>query len=332
MSTNCFDEAPEIIKEYLVYMNVVKGKSAATVNEYYFDLRSFFRYLKIRHGLVPKDTEMTEISIEDINLNFIKTVTLNDAYEFLNYMKSARGNGAAARSRKVSSISSYFNYLTNKKMYLSFNPMEELETPKQGKRLPKYLTLEQCYDLLNAVDGPYKERDYCILVLFLNCGMRLSELCSINYNSIQDGKLRIIGKGDKERTIYLNEACLNAIEEYMKVRPNDGLKDKYALFISRQNKRLSPKSVQAMVNKYLDKIGLGGQGYSVHKLRHTAATLMYQYGGVDIRILKDILGHENLGTTEIYTHISESQLEAASNANPLSKIKPNTKQKDGKKE
>lgn len=320
MSISCFEDAPEIINDYLRYISVVKGKSLNTVNEYYLDLRNFFRFLKIDHKLVNKDTPLTEIKIDDIDIDFVKSITLNDAYKFLSYMKSERNNSATTRCRKISSISSFFKYLTNKKMLLTFNPMEELEMPKQSKRLPKYLTLEQCYDLLNAVDGPYKERDYCILILFLNCGMRLSELCSINYNDIQGNKLKIIGKGDKERELYLNDACLNAINEYMKFRPNDGIKDKYALFISRQNKRISPKSVQAMVNKYIEKIGLGGQGYSVHKLRHTAATLMYRYGGVDIRVLKDILGHENLGTTEIYTHISDLQMQTAINSNPLSNV------------
>lgn len=325
MSVNWSSESPAIIKDYLIYMSVVKGKSKSTVDEYYLDLRTFFRYLKIKYGLVESDTQFKDIMIDDIDISFVKKVSLNDAYEFLNYTINERNNNAATRSRKVSSISSFFKYLTNKKMYLSFNPMEDLEQPKQGKRLPKYLTLEQCYDLLNSVDGPFKERDYCILVLFLNCGMRLSELCSIDYNSIQDKKISIIGKGNKERKIYLNDACINAIQEYMKVRPIDGVKDKYALFLSRHNKRISPKTVQAMVNKYLDKIGLGGQGYSVHKLRHTAATLMYQYGGVDIRVLKDILGHENLGTTEIYTHISDIQMEEAAKSNPLSNIKRKSK-------
>lgn len=325
MSVNWMDESPAIIKEYLIYMGVVRGKSKSTVDEYYLDLRTFFRFLKMKYGLVQIDTQFTDIKIDDIDIDFIKKVTLNDAYEFLNYTMAERNNNASTRSRKVSSISSYFKYLTNKKVYLSFNPMEDLEAPKQGKRLPKYLTLEQCYDLLNAVDGIYKERDYCILVLFLNCGMRLSELCSINYNSIKDNQLTILGKGNKERKIYLNEACITAINEYMKVRPSEGVQDKYALFISRHNKRISPKTVQAIVNKYLDKIGLGGQGYSVHKLRHTAATLMYQHGGVDIRVLKDILGHENLGTTEIYTHVSDNQMESAINANPLSGVKYKTK-------
>ena len=302
-------------------MSTVKGKSENTINEYYRDLRTFFRYIKRSRKLVSADTEFSDINIDDVDLDLIKTLTLDDGYGFMLFLQRERSNSAAARSRKVSALSTFFKYLTNKKMVLESNPLEGLESPKVGKRLPKYLSLEQCYALLNAVDGEYKERDYCILVFFLNCGMRLSELCSINYNSIHDGKLRIIGKGNKERTVFLNKACLDAFEAYMRVRPVDGVKDKYALFISRNLNRISPSMVQKLVNKYLDKIGLGGQGYSVHKLRHTAATLMYQYGGVDIRILKEILGHENLGTTEIYTHLSEKQMEQAINSNPLSGVK-----------
>ena len=316
---NCYDEASPIIMDYLTYMSVIKGKSQNTVNEYFLDLRTFFRFIKKKRGLVANDYEFTDIKIKDADLNLIKTVTLEDAYSFMLFLQSERSNSARTRSRKVSSLMSFFEYLTNRKMLLDKNPVAELETPKPGKRLPVYLTLEQCYTLLNVIDGEFKERDYCIIILFLNCGMRLSELCSINYNSIVGNKLRIIGKGNKERTVYLNQACLDAIANYMKVRPVDGVKDKYALFISQRKTRLSNKSVQALVNKYIEKSGLGGQGFSVHKLRHTCATLMYQYGGVDIRVLKEILGHENLGTTEIYTHLADVQMEDAVNANPLAK-------------
>ncbi len=316
-----YSESPEIIKGFLVYMSTVKGKSENTVREYYLDLRTFFRFIKRSRGLVKPDTEFTDIDISDVDLDLIKTVTLDDGYNFMLFLQRERNNNASTRCRKASSLSTFFKYLTNKKMLLAIDPLEGLENPKVGKRLPKYLTLEQCYDLLNAVEGQFKERDYCILVLFLNCGMRLSELCSINYNSISsDGTLRIVGKGNKERSVYLNKACLDAVNEYKKVRPVDGVRDKNALFISRQLNRMSPKTVQALVNKYLEKIGLGGQGYSVHKLRHTAATLMYQHGGVDIRILKEILGHENLGTTEIYTHLSTEQMKQAVMSNPLSSV------------
>ncbi len=315
--------APEIIRNFLGYLQVVKGKSPNTVWEYYLDLRTFFRYLKVKRGFVKADIPFTEISIEDIDLDFIKKVTLTEVYEYMNYLTEARGNKAASRSRKVSSLRTFFKYLTNKVNKLDKNPVEELETPKLKKSLPKYLTLEQCLELLADVKGPNAERDYCILTLFLNCGMRLSELVGLNLSDVQKGSdsLRIVGKGNKERIVYLNEACRDSINQYLKVRPADHLADRNALFISRQKKRISPKTIQALVKKYLGDIGLNAPGYSVHKLRHTAATLMYQQGHVDIRVLKEILGHENLGTTEIYTHLSSEQMEEAARSNPLSKVK-----------
>ena len=323
MKQDCFSLAPPIIKEFLGYMGTVKGKSPLTVEEYFMDLRTFFRYMKQHRNQVPQDMPFDEISIDDIDLEFIKTITLTDVYEYMNFVSTQRKNKATTRSRKVSSLRTYFQYLTNKVNKLEHNPITELETPKTKKSLPKYLTLEQSMDLLNAVEGPYQSRDYCIITLFLNCGMRLSELVNINLNDInhKEHVMRITGKGNKERLVYLNDACMDAIKTYLKDRPADGLIDREALFISRERKRISPKTVQAMVNKYLEKIGLGGPGYSVHKLRHTAATLMYQYGEVDIRVLKDILGHENLGTTEIYTHISDEQMKKASKTNPLSNVK-----------
>ena len=319
---NCYQESPPVLRDFLAYMSNIEGKSQKTVNEYFHDLRTFFRFLKLSRSLVSKDTEFTEISIDDVDIDFVRSVTLDDGYNFMLFLQQDRGNQSITRRRKVSSLSSFFKYLSQKKMLIDSNPLDALESPKIGKRLPKYLELDQCYTLLNSVDGPFKERDYCILVLFLNCGMRLSELCAINYNSITpEGKLRIIGKGNKERIIYLNEACVTAIKNYMAVRPTEGIHDKNALFISRNMNRMSASAVQRLVQKYLAKSGLGGQGFSVHKLRHTAATLMYQYGGVDIRILKEILGHENLGTTEIYTHLSDSQMESALKSNPLANSK-----------
>ena len=332
MSISFIDEAPQIIKDYLFYMQTVKGKSQKTVDEYYIDLRTFFRFIKLQRGLVPNDSEFENISISDVDLELVKTVTLNDAYEFMNYIQRERKNQNVTRARKCSGLKGYFNYLATKKCVLDSNPVEQLEVPKKKKSLPKYLTLEQSLELLNAVDGDYKERDYCILTLFLNCGLRVSEMASLNYTDIhQDDTMRVVGKGNKERIIYLNSACVSAIENYMRVRPVDGVKDKYALFISRNHRRMSVKTIQAMVYKYLEKIGLNAQGYSCHKLRHTAATLMYQYGGVDIRVLKDVLGHENLGTTEIYTHLSSEQMKNAAEKNPLSKVKQKSNKKSDEK-
>lgn len=323
MAINSFTDSSMIIRDYLLYMQTVKGKSPKTVDEYFSDIRTFFRFIKVSRKIESASTPFEEITVDDVDIDLIKSVTLQDAYEFMNFLMRDRDNNASTRARKTSSLKSFFNYLTVKKHILDKDPIKELETPKRKKSLPKYLTLEQSIELLNSVDGKHKERDYCILTLFLNCGMRLSELVGLNVTDIRpDGTARILGKGNKERIIFLNSACVNAVTEYLKVRPMDGVKDRNALFISSHLKRMSPKTVQALVYKYLEKIGLDSQGYSCHKLRHTAATLMYQHGNVDIRVLKEILGHENLGTTEIYTHLNSQQMENAANSTPLSKIKP----------
>lgn len=316
------NEAPQLIKEYLLYMQNIKGRSIKTIDEYYLDLRTFFRYVNLSRGLVNTNTCFEEISIDNVNKELVNSISLMDVYEFMNYLIREKNNNNSSRSRKTSAIRQFYKYL-EKTHVITSNPMQELETPKKKKTLPKYLTLEQSIELLNAVDGPYKQRDYCILTLFLNCGLRLSELAGLNYNDIRsDNTMRVLGKGNKERIVYLNPACVDAINAYKKVRPVDEVKDKNAMFISRNKNRMSVKTIQALVYKYLEKIGLKSQGYSCHKLRHTAATLMYQTGNVDIRVLKDILGHENLGTTEIYTHLKSEQLEKAANSNPLSKVKP----------
>lgn len=323
MKPEILSSAPPVIREFLGYMETIKGRSSKTVEEYFNDLRTFFRYMKIKRGLVDSDTDFEKIEIDDIDIKFIETVTLTDVFEFMNYISDARDNHAAARARKASAIRMFFKYLTSKTGQLKVNPVRELETPKIKQVLPKYLTLEQSLELLQNVDGKYKERDYCILVLFLNCGMRLSELVNLNINDIKNNEMLVVtGKGNKQRIIYLNDACRDALAEYLKVREEPTAKDKNALFVSRLHNRISPKTVQALVKKYLGTIGLGnGDGYSVHKLRHTAATLMYQHGDVDIRVLKDILGHENLGTTEIYTHLSSEQMQKAADSNPLAKVK-----------
>ena len=322
MAVDFMQEAPDIIKRFLLYMQNIKGRSPKTVDEYYIDLRTFFRYLHMSRGLCDKSLEFDEIKIDNVDVDLVKSVTLRDAYEFMYFLQRDRGNSQAARARKTSSLRQFYKFLERDHI-IETNPVKELETPKQKKALPKYLTLEQSIELLNAVEGDFAARDYCILTLFLNCGLRLSEMCGLNYSDIRsDNTMRVLGKGNKERVIYLNNACLDAINAYKEVRPTDDLKDRKALFISRNHNRMSPKTVQAMVYKYLEKIGLDSQGYSCHKLRHTAATLMYQTGQVDIRVLQDILGHENLGTTEIYTHLSSQQLKNAAESNPLGKLKP----------
>ena len=315
---------PPLLQDFANHQLAIKNKSELTVDEYALDLILFFRYLKAQQsGEVPSPS-FSDIDISDIDIEFLRKVTLAEAYAFLSYCKSERDNDAAARARKVSSIRAFFKYLCVQRKLLDENPMQELETPKQKRAQPKYLTLEESLRLLASVEGKYKERDYCILTLFLNCGLRLSELVSINYTDIKDNNTLVVrGKGNKERTVYLNEACVTAIRNYMAVRPVDKVrqKDKTALFLSSRFQRISPKTVQHMVYGYLDKCGLGDRGLSVHKLRHTAATLMYQHGNVDVLVLKEILGHENLGTTEIYTHLVDELLKKASDANPLSNVK-----------
>ncbi len=315
---------PPIIRDFLTYNEVIKGKSSRSVDEYYLDLQTFFRYLLLIRGKVDAKSNFETIDISMVDAELISTVTISDLYAFIVFCKDERGNNAATRARKTSTLRNFFKHLTSQIHLLETNPAEMLESPKVKNALPKHLSLEDSLQLLSSVEGPNKERDYCILTLFLNCGMRLSELCGLNLSDIHsDGTMRLLGKGNKERIVYINDACDAAIKAYLSVRPNDGIdfNDRNALFISRNKKRISNKTVQHIVKTYLEKAGLGGKGYSTHKLRHTAATLMYQHGDVDIRVLKDILGHSNLGTTQIYTHISDKQIKNAIDSNPLSNVK-----------
>ena len=325
MKREDFFRLPHLVQDYLTYVEAIKGHSSLSVLEYASDLRTYFRFMVKHKGLFPADTPDNELDLTIVDINFIKTITLNDTYTFLIYCKNERRNNEATRARRVVAIRRFFSYLSENLGLLPANPMKNLDAPKTKKSLPKYLTLDESKKLLSVISGKNKERDFAIITLFLNCGMRLSELVSINYNDIKsDGTIVITGKGNKERTIYLNQACIEAITAYMKVRPNDKVKDR-ALFLSSRYQRINPRTVEMMVNKYIDMAGLGGRGLSVHKLRHTAATLMYQHGNVDVLVLKEILGHENLGTTEIYTHIQSDASKNAVDSNPLANSKPSFK-------
>ncbi len=324
MKHEVLQNCPAVIRDFLTYSETIKGKSSLSVEGYYLDLQTFFRYLLFVRGLVDGKAEFEEIDISGVNIDLIKTVTISDLYAYLVFCKNQRGNNAATRARKTSTLRIFFRYLCEQTHQLDSNPALMLESPKVKQSLPKHLTLENSLELLNAVDGANQKRDYCILTLFLNCGLRLAELCSLNVGDIKpDGTMTVTGKGNKERLVYLNDACLRAVQEYIAVRPCEDISfaDRNALFISRNHRRISPKTVQHIVKTYLEKAGLGDQGFSTHKLRHTAATLMYQHGQVDIRVLKDILGHSNLGTTQIYTHVSDTQIKNAVDANPLSNVK-----------
>ena len=315
-------DMPLILEDYLNYMETIKGASPNTAKEYFFDLRTFFRFLKLRHRLIESTVPFQEINIDDIDLDLIKKINIQDLHAYISYADKKRENGNYAKSRKVASIRSFFDYLYSIINVIEKNPAEALEFPKKDTRHPTYLTLDECEKLLNTVlensNEEYRKRDYAIIMLFLNCGLRLSELSSIDIDKIKDNDtLTVIGKGNKERTIFLNDACIDAINDYMTIRPRN-TSEKKALFISKRKQRMSNRAIQHMIDRYLDKAGLDTNIYSTHKLRHTAATLMYKYGNVDIRALQEILGHESVSTTQIYTHIDNDRLRDAINSNPLS--------------
>ncbi len=320
---NHFKDAPEPLASFLIYIDSIQGKSRKTADEYFYDLRTFYRYLKYHFDLVPKDCEFDKISIDDVDIDLLRRVDLNLLYEYINYLNRTRGNSSSSRARKVASLKAFFKYVCNKAKLIEENPTAELESVKTQKQLPKHFNLEDSISLLNSVEGRNSERDFCIFTLFLNCGMRLAELVNINITDINGDELVVIGKGNKERTIYLNEACKSAIDAYMEVRRtmSPPASQKNALFLSERGMRISRRTVQYTVEKYVKKLGLDPHKYTTHKLRHTAATLMHQ-AGVDIRILQEILGHKQLSTTEIYTHVNNDQLRDAVSQNPLSKIKP----------
>lgn len=323
MNINYYNECPQFLKDFLFYLQTIVGRSEKTVYEYYLDIRTFLRHIMVSKGIYKIDNEsdldMSSISIESFSVELLKKINLSDVYEFMHYISTERDNSNETRARKVSSLKGLFRYLSTKTNYGISNPLENLEMPSTRKTLPKYLSLEQSIEILDNIDGKNKERDYCIFTIFLNCGLRLAELVSINMKDVRQSSIRILGKGNKERIIYLNDACNNAIKDYLAVRQND-TKEKDALFISRNGNRISRRRVQQIVEDNLKLIGLGDMGFSTHKLRHTAATLMFQHGNVDIRVLKDVLGHESISTTEIYTHVSNKQLEQAAKSSPLSNV------------
>lgn len=331
-------EAPPILRDFLSYHETVKAHSKRTVDEYYLDLRNFFRYLKQIRNPDLAQLALDEIEILDVDLEFVASVTLTDIYGYMTYLSRDRiqhqnsqtsdyGLNAASRARKLATIRSFYNYLANKAHLIRENPVKDIDSPKLKKTLPKYLTLDQSMELLESVDGKNQERDYCILTLFLNCGLRISELVGLNLRDIQGEALRVLGKGNKVRILYLNDACQDALSRYLAVRRPITGRDANALFLSSRNERISRSTVHAMVKKRLSAAGIDESEYSSHKLRHTAATLMLQ-NGVDVRAVQEVLGHDHLNTTQIYTHIDNDSLRVAAKANPLSHMKNKKKQSD----
>lgn len=317
----------KILDEYEHYMLAVLGRSDLTVLNYKSDISIFFRFMKTDRKLIDKDTEFSDIDISDIDVNFIKTVTSDDMFAYLIWLNRVQKLNASSRARKVSALRSFYKYFCNRKHYSEYNPTYELETPKTGKRLPKYLSLEESQNLLNtAFSSPTEsnERDYCILVLFLNCGMRLSELRNIDLTDIREDTLTVIGKGNKERTIYLNKVSTDALDDWLAARKKYKIKPEFknALFVSKKGNRISEDMIQITIKRLFDEAGIDSRKYSVHKLRHTAATLMYKYGQVDLRTLQTILGHASVSTTQIYTHIDDEMLHQATEKNPLAGFTP----------
>lgn len=322
-----FLDCPQILREFLSYHETIKGQSLKTISEYFLDLRLFLRFMKLIKKEMPYSTSLDSILIKDIDLEFIKTITITDIFDFLSYLANDRktdefsdsGIGASARARKLSAIKSFYKYLTVRTKQLTDNPVKDMEYPKLRKSLPKYLTLEESQKLLLAVKGSNAERDYAILMLFLNCGIRRSELVNLNLTDVYEDRIRVHGKGNKERIVYFGSACKTAIDAYLPVRNQRILSDNRALFGSRDSNRISATAVHRLVKKHILEAGLSPDNFSAHKLRHTAATLMIS-NGVDIRTVQEVLGHEHLNTTEIYTHIENTELKIAAEANPLSRL------------
>ena len=325
-----YHDCPQVLRDFLIYHENIMGQSQLTISEYYLDLRMFLRFVKLMRNDMPITTKLEDINIKDIDINFIQEIETSDIFDFLSYLANDRainpeslapdyGLSPTARARKLSSIKSFYKYLTAKTKQLQENPVADLEYPKLRKSLPKYLTLEQSAALLQAVSGPNEKRDYAILMLFLNCGIRRSELVGLNLTDVYEDRIRVVGKGNKERFVYFGSACRKAIDAYLEERSQKVLTDNRALFGSRDSNRISVTAVHRLVKKALLKAGLDSTQFSAHKLRHTAATMMLS-GGVDVKTVQEVLGHENLNTTQIYTHIENTELKIAAEANPLSKL------------
>lgn len=322
---------PEFLNNYLVHLKVIKMLSERTIQEYYFDLRLFLKY--IHKNNIDSENEIEETDISNMSIDEVKKISVTDIYNFLFYASDERKNEKRSRSRKVSSLRSFFNYLTKVEHIIEYDPTRDIDVPSPKMALPKFLSLNESMRLLEASDNSDSKRDYCIITLLLNCGMRLSELIGINVSDVDfyENRIRILGKGNKERIVYLNNACVDALKNYLEIRKrNMKAVDEPALFISNRNSRISKRRVQQIVENTIKNAELDGKGYTTHKLRHTAATLMYQYGGADILTLKELLGHSSISTTEIYTHLNNEQVRSAIESNPLADVNF-SKKKSGEK-
>ena len=323
MKSEYLEDCPYYLNDFLTYMKVVKDRGERTVEAYYIDIRTFLRYLNIKHKKAVNE-DFSEITIEDTPLEWVENFSLNDAYVYLGYLSQQRNNSVTTRARKCSALKQFYSYLHKKAALIKNDPMVDLELPRIKQSLPKYLTTDQSIQLLKNVDSKHKQRDFCMLVLFLTCGMRLSELVGLDMNdySKENRTLRLFGKGRKERIVYLNDVCIDALEDYINnYRPKV---DEKAIFLSANKTRINKRRVQQIVEEQLKLAGLSNLGITTHKLRHSAATMMYK-NGVDTLVLKEVLFHKSTATTEIYTHISNSELQKAAEASPIAGLKNNDK-------
>lgn len=313
-------EAPSYLHDYLNYLSVIENFSDNTIVSYYLQIRMFLRFIQCRNAGGEIDrVRLEQTKIANISLSSIEQLVPEDIYDYLAFAATKLQNESGARSLKLTALRSFFGYLVKVACILPYDITVDIVSPKKTHTVPRYLSLDEAYKMLDTVDGPYAARDFCILLLLVTCGMRVSELVKLDLDDIRDDKLRLQGKGRKERFVYLNDACLNATTAYLRERATYPIiTDKNAMFISRnKGSRISVRRVQQIVEKALRKAGLAGKGLSTHKLRHTAATLMYQSGAANVLELKEILGHTSISTTELYTHVDDEQLRQAMKHSPF---------------
>ena len=315
-----YSNMPSVIRDYLSHKFTIEGKSELTVKEYSYDLRTFFRFMLARRNKITDIEEIKELSIKNVDINFIRDISRSDIYDYLLFLSHDMDNSVKSRARKLSAVKSFFKYLDNDMHLLTVNVAKDMNLPKIPKKLPTYLELDEAKKLLETPEGDNKERDFFILTILLNCGLRVSELKNLSMNDIKGDSIRVKGKGNKERQLYLNDATKNALFEYLKVR-KPKIPTENQLLLSDRGEKISIGGIQYIVKNLIRKAGLDAEVLSTHKLRHTAATLMYKYGGVDVRALQEVLGHEHLNTTQIYTHTDKDSIRNAISNNPLSNFK-----------
>lgn len=294
------EESPPVLYEFISYLDVERGYSNMTIYNYFIELRMFFRYMKCEKEHIPLDSWET-VDITSINLPFIQACTRQDIVGFLSWVTLEKGNSGSARNRKLAVLKSFYHFLMVMD-YSSDKVMMQIFSTKTPKTLPKYLEEESIEALLSAINGIFWIRDTAIILLMLSAGLRVSEVASLNLASIKADSVSVLGKGNKERQVYLSQSTQESLEEYLAVRPP---LEEPALFLSQRNRRLTVRSIQASTQKYLKKIGK--DDYSCHHLRHTAATQLMKQE-VNLREIQEILGHESIQTTSIYTHVSNEDL------------------------